>query len=741
MAEVFLARADGPRGFSKTLVLKRILPHLAGDEQFVEMFLSEARLVARINHPNVVQIFDFGEFDGAYYIAMEFIDGPNLRALMRRAGSLGQSIPPALCAKMVASACEGLAHAHELVDPETQKPFGLVHRDVSPDNILIDRNGTVKVVDFGIAKAVGQTHLTKAGMVKGKLPYMPPEQMRGRPLDRRVDVFALGMVLYELLTFRRPFSAKGEADIMEAILHKPMKRLSEYLPGAPEALERIVQRCLAKNREERYPSCRQLRADLERFVLSTGEPVGAEELAALVARLMPASQGPLPADTGTSSSKSSSPQSSPKATPPPMSKPRAPATRTSSPKARPQPPPLPVPPLPEAQEPASVATDRSIILLVNRKGEPPRGEFPVTMTSGEHPAPEQLPENSVEVGLAPTSQVKSQQRRIGSGRLKAALAGSLVAAVSAALLLGRARLSREEEERSVTPVPRRESPEAPGMVAIPSAPSEESEESPSPFVESVPQAEPPAPRENPHASPSSEEAVAQGGEEPQSSGASEELPPAPAASQAQEADADEPSQKEHAEVQKPVAQVRRSKVKAGGGTSGLSRREIEPELVPPLIEVAPTAPPAVSEPAREQPQLATAVLSSSPPAQIRVNGQFVGLSPVTLRNQPPGPLQVEVYDSVRGFSKRHTFVLVPGDNGALHIPVNKGTLELRIHPSAAVILDGKRLGHTPLEPITLYEGTHGLRLENEELGKHLITTVTITPGEATVFQFDFAAGK
>jgi serine/threonine-protein kinase len=290
MAEVFLARTEGPRGFSKTLVLKRILPHLAGDDQFVEMFLSEARLVAQINHPNVVQIFDFGEFEGAYYIAMEYIDGPNLRTLMRRAHSVGLELEPALCARMVASACEGLAYAHELVDPQTQQPLGLVHRDVSPDNILIARNGTVKVVDFGIAKSIGQQHRTKAGTIKGKLPYMPPEQMRGRPLDRRADVFALGVVLYELLTFKRPFGFGTEVQLMEAVIQKPMTPLKDHRPDVPEAIERIIARCLAKDREGRYPSCRHLRADLERFILSAGEPVGAEELAGMVARLLPATQ-------------------------------------------------------------------------------------------------------------------------------------------------------------------------------------------------------------------------------------------------------------------------------------------------------------------------------------------------------------------------------------------------------------------------------------------------------------------
>jgi len=724
MAEVFLARTEGPRGFSKTLVLKRILPHLAGDEQFVEMFLSEARLVAQLNHPNVVQIFDFGEFDGAYYIAMEFIDGPNLRALMRRAVYQGQSLPPALCAKIVASACEGLAHAHELVDPQTQQPLGLVHRDVSPDNILVARNGTVKVVDFGIAKAVGQKHLTKAGMIKGKLPYMPPEQMRGRPLDRRVDVFALGMVLYELLTFHRPFSAKGEADIMEAILHKPMKRLAEYLPDAPEALERIVQRCLAKEREERYPSCRQLRADLERFVLSTGEPVGAEELSALVARLMPANQAPLPVDADSSSIKSPPPQALPRKTPPPASKPRTSAARGSSPKARVQEPGSKERPAPDDPVPAAMGTDRSIIPLVSSKDEPPNDEFAVTASSGEHSVPKGLPKNSVEVGQAPTSQAKVRGRRGRRGGPKALLAVSLVAAVSAAIVLGREQFASEEVHPSGAPTSSVKSSETAQVAEIPPRADAPETRSPPP-MEPEPSAEASRPPEDSAPSPQPAEGRVEGG------------------GVAGTQEAEEPGEKEPLEAQKPVALAKRIKARASGGSAAQKRQEAEAEPVHPPVETktAPRPSPAAPEPAPEQPQLATAVLSSSPPAQIRVNGRFVGLSPVTLRDQPLGPVQVEVYDSVKGFSKHRTFVLEPGDNGELQIPVRQGTLELRIHPSAAVILDGKRLGETPLQPITLYEGTHGLRLENDQLGKHLITTVTIEPGETFVFQFDMEAGK
>jgi serine/threonine-protein kinase len=284
MAEVYLAKAAGPMGFEKTLVLKRILPHLAEDPAFVEMFLGEAKLAAQLEHPNVVQIFDFGEAEGSYYLAMELIDGLNLRKLVKRA--VEAPLPPALCAKLVASAAEGLAYAHEFCDPATGEPLGLIHRDVSPDNILVSRQGAVKVVDFGIAKVAGQSHKTQTGVVKGKVAYMPPEQLQAKSLDRRVDVYALGIVMYELLTGRRPFDATTDVSMMQAVLFEPFTPAVQRRPDLPVALQQVLEKALAKDRERRYPDCRALQQDLERFVMSTGEPVGAYQVSQLVTRML-----------------------------------------------------------------------------------------------------------------------------------------------------------------------------------------------------------------------------------------------------------------------------------------------------------------------------------------------------------------------------------------------------------------------------------------------------------------------
>ncbi len=288
MAEVFLARAEGPGGFSKKLVVKRILPHFLSDPHFANMFLSEARLAAELNHPNIVQIFDFGQADGQYYLAMEFIDGANLRVLNAAAIEQGHRIPFAIAARLASLAAEGLHFAHELKGDDGH-PIGLVHRDISPDNILVSRNGAVKVVDFGIAKASSQPSMTRSGVIKGKMAYMPPEQLGRKPIDRRIDVFALGVVLHELTTGTWPFDASSEVSIIQAIMNDvPFSHVRERSADIPEALDAIIARCLEKNRELRYPNCKELQADLEKFIASTGAHPTAADLADLVDKLVPA---------------------------------------------------------------------------------------------------------------------------------------------------------------------------------------------------------------------------------------------------------------------------------------------------------------------------------------------------------------------------------------------------------------------------------------------------------------------
>jgi serine/threonine protein kinase len=291
MAEVYLAKQAGAAGFEKMVCLKRILPHLARDKQFVDMFLNEARLAAQLDHPNIVSIFDLGEANGNYFIAMEFIDGPSLRAVAKRASERGEYLPiPELC-KIIAMAAGGLEHAHNLTDPQGH-PLGLVHRDISPDNILVHRNGAAKVVDFGIAKAANSSGATRTGTLKGKVAYMPPEQLRGEQLDRRVDVFALGVVLYEMLAGKRPWEGDSEVALIGRIMTEEPAPLGDTRTDAPQELLDIVAKALSKDRSLRYQNCADLQAELENLLVAMGQTITPARVSDFVKAYSPEATGP-----------------------------------------------------------------------------------------------------------------------------------------------------------------------------------------------------------------------------------------------------------------------------------------------------------------------------------------------------------------------------------------------------------------------------------------------------------------
>jgi eukaryotic-like serine/threonine-protein kinase len=232
MAEVWLARQKGIGRFEKKLVIKRILPKFAGDSEFREMFLNEARIAAQFSHPNIVQIYDMGDVDGTYYIAMEYVHGQDLGRIVRRAQASGQRIPPPVAIRIAALCCEGLYYAHTRTD-DTGRQLKVIHRDISPQNILVGFDGSVKLVDFGIAKAVDSAAMTKTGRIKGKLSYMAPEQPTSKSIDHRVDIFALGLTLYEVLSGTRPLKKASEAATFLAALECKIPPLTRIAPRSP----------------------------------------------------------------------------------------------------------------------------------------------------------------------------------------------------------------------------------------------------------------------------------------------------------------------------------------------------------------------------------------------------------------------------------------------------------------------------------------------------------------------------
>ena len=243
MAEIWLSEQQGPGGFTKELVIKRILPHLASDARFVEMFLDEARLAAKLSHPNIVQIYDLGEADGSYFIAMQYIKGNDLEGIINQCNAHGERIDPPMAARIMADACAALDYAHSFADGNGN-PLNLVHRDISPQNILVSEKGVVKLVDFGVAKAASSSHVTQAGAVKGKFCYMSPEQIASKPLDGRSDLFAMGIVLYELLTGRRPFGHESDMMAVTAILNQPPPPPQQFGAQLPQGLESVLFRSL-----------------------------------------------------------------------------------------------------------------------------------------------------------------------------------------------------------------------------------------------------------------------------------------------------------------------------------------------------------------------------------------------------------------------------------------------------------------------------------------------------------------
>ncbi|KAB2901208.1 MAG: serine/threonine protein kinase, partial [Kofleriaceae bacterium] len=283
MAEVFRAKAYGVEGFERLVAVKRILPNIAEDKDFIRMFIDEAKIAVQLNHANIAQIFDLGVVDNSYYIALEHVHGRDVRAIFDRSRTLGEPMPIAQACFIIMKICEGLDYAHNKRD-QSGRDLHLVHRDVSPQNILVSFEGEVKLIDFGIAKAAGKGAKTQAGILKGKFGYMSPEQVRGLPIDRRTDIFSCGIVLYELLTGERLFVGESDFSTLEKVRNVEILPPSTYNRKIPDELERIVLKALAKDVEDRYQNSIDLHDELQAFVYTAGEFYSRKDLAAWMKR-------------------------------------------------------------------------------------------------------------------------------------------------------------------------------------------------------------------------------------------------------------------------------------------------------------------------------------------------------------------------------------------------------------------------------------------------------------------------
>ncbi len=286
MAELFKAKAAGDHGFEKLVVLKKILPHLAADPSFIQMFIDEARLTAQLDHPNIVHVFELGTDADTPYIAMQYVDGVDVLALLRECARTQIRLPAQLAALIAREVLDALDYAHHALGSDG-RPLGLVHRDVSPGNVLVSRRGDVKLTDFGIARAAEQTHKTEAGMLKGKYGYMSPEQVSGSELDGRSDVFSLGIVLAEMAMARRLFSAPSDLDVLLMVRDANLERLEKYAAEVPTELRIITEKALMRRPEERFATAGEMRDALTGWLHRNGRP-DARDLAAFVARVQTA---------------------------------------------------------------------------------------------------------------------------------------------------------------------------------------------------------------------------------------------------------------------------------------------------------------------------------------------------------------------------------------------------------------------------------------------------------------------
>jgi serine/threonine-protein kinase len=294
MAEIYRAEAELFQGMKKKVAIKRILPNLTRNKKFVAMFLDEARLSLYLDHANVVHVFDIGRAGNTYFIVMEYVDGMNLRSLTESLRRQGSRLDTGHALYVGLEICKGLGYAHDMRSPDDDRPLGIVHRDVSPPNILLSRNGEVKLVDFGLAKAASQVEQTEPGVVKGKFSYLAPEAASGQDIDYRADIFACGIILFEMLTGRRLFYGETDYQTVELVRQARIPSFTALNSEVPPELDQVVRRALAREPGDRYQHAYELQDALAQFLFARGLKVTSRDIARLVRRCLEEQQQTVP---------------------------------------------------------------------------------------------------------------------------------------------------------------------------------------------------------------------------------------------------------------------------------------------------------------------------------------------------------------------------------------------------------------------------------------------------------------
>jgi serine/threonine protein kinase len=694
MSEIYLARQSGPSGFSKVLVLKVILPHLADDPSFMQMFHNEAKLAALLNHPNVVQIFDFGVVDQQHFMAMEYIDGQNLRRIRKSLRQRGQRIPRPIGLRIISDICGALEYAHSLRDPAGNH-LQIIHRDVSLENILVTYPGQVKLVDFGIAKAAILESYTSQGTLKGKYSYMAPELVRGEAPDHRIDIFAVGVALYGALLGRMPFKGQNHAQILDAILNQAPPPPRELDPDLPPELEQVLHRALHKDRDQRYQRAGEIQAELEAYLMRTGQAVMPFHLAEFMSATFPAgtdqSREVYQHLAGATSYTPSRPSPGPPITAQPagagpagnsdrrVTVPLRPVDNLDGQET------LPLRPLDNLDGKQTLP-----LPLVDQEGQPLGPEDldgqetlplrPEDLDGQETiPVPGtativDLPDPATHEYLVPEAQQSAPAelallRPTWKLRLLMVLMGASMAG-GVALGIYLIVLGLGEEEGAKTNVP-----DLPRLAAAPVR-----DTAPRPHAPDARPAPAPAPRA---AAPA----------------AAPDLAAAPAAPDLGAAPASAP---------------------------GLTAA---PAAAADLAARPPAAAPPVPGPA---PETGTLTIQTLTPAEANLDGQRLGPLPIERRIVPAGRHRLVVRSRQHGFQMTQVVRIKPGAHLPVRLEPRKGKLRILVRPWAKVILDGRPLGITPLATQEVYEGPHRLVLENADLGARKRMTVQVKPGEESV---------
>ncbi len=690
MAEVFLARQRGIAGFEKLLVIKRILQEYSSDPEFVAMFLDEARLAASMSHPNVVQIFDLGQLDTTYFLAMEYVPGPDLLSIMRAHGKLGQRLPFHVSARVIASVADALAYAHDHKDARG-RPLKLVHRDVTPSNILVAYGGTTKLVDFGIAKAESQSSKTAAGKVKGKTRYLSPEQLLQSAVTSRTDLWATGICLYELLTGVRPITGDNELAMMKAILDLEIPRPRSLAPDVPEALDEIVMKCLVRDPALRMPSGEELRRQLESWLKTVDDAAAPNDVGRYLQTFFKSEFHQLEESLAELADRKSF-DSSAVARLPSMGLEVTPSGTTGVGKKKDQPEARPValPTGPRSQTPAIVGVVAGALALVvagafvmTRKG--PEGTLQVTT----QPAGAAVKIDGVAWPQPTPTQIS--KLAMGPHELEVTLAGYEP---------GRDVVRLDEDQRAAA-------------VALMLAPAKVK------ATTLVIEARPSAQR------------LRIDGNVITAEGAVSRV---------------EVSAGQHAVTAERDGYETASKtVLASAGDTvsvvfELAALAVDEQTSPPRQTPAPVAPKSPGpKPGPTGKRQGTLNLETTPSSEVSLNGQALGKTPLKGVKVPAGELVLSFANDALNL---HTTakVTVPADDLLTKsITFSTGKLAFDIQPWADVYLGSKKLGTTPFAPKELFEGSYTVKLVNAELGALHNLTTTVKPGQTTVVRFDMAS--